>query len=160
MAGSRLEKIGTIHSRALGLIETGAKRWEDRPLWFDIYEAFPPKDEPTFSRPAPNLKLRQIFYQEDKIRAQFHKRNKYLGVTNLSNSNAKTLTQKFIENYRKIEEKYDSTQDQETIYSEAIELLKREKEVQQNIDIISSNISIDKNTKESSAKVNLNDIFK
>lgn len=46
-------------------------RWEDRPLWYDLYESFPPKEEPRFDRPKPNLPLKQIFYQEDKIRAYF-----------------------------------------------------------------------------------------
>lgn len=82
MAGSRLERIGTIYSRyfrfniisfiflrASGLIRSGALKWEDRPLWYDIYEAFPPKEEPRFDRPVPNIKLKHIFYEEDKIRA-------------------------------------------------------------------------------------------
>nr|UAM96083.1 ribosomal protein L23 [Hippodamia variegata] len=160
MAASRLEKIGTIHSRTLGLIKNGAKRWEDRPLWFDVYEAFPPKEEPTYARPAPNLKLKNIFYKEDQIRALFHKRNKYLGITNISNSNTKTLTQKFIENYRKIEEKYAETEkSQEDIYSEAIELLRREKDVQQDIENISANPTTEKSPKEPSSKIDLSKVF-
>lgn len=43
--------------------------WEERPLWYDIYETFPPKDEPRFDRPVPNMKLKEIFYEEDNIRA-------------------------------------------------------------------------------------------
>lgn len=90
MAGSRLEKIGTIYTRFVilfriycslifteelytssttGLIQSKALNWEDRPLWYDVYTSFPPKEEPRFDRPAPNIKLRQIFYEDDKIRA-------------------------------------------------------------------------------------------
>lgn len=43
--------------------------WEDRPLWYDIYEAFPPKEEPRYDRAVPNMPLKKIFYEEDVIRA-------------------------------------------------------------------------------------------
>lgn len=55
--------------RTSALLSRGAMNWEDRPIWYDIYEAFPPKDEPRFDRPAPNLKLKPILYKEDKVRA-------------------------------------------------------------------------------------------
>lgn len=42
---------------------------ENRPLWYDLYEAFPPKLEPRFDRAAPNIPVREIFYKEDPIRA-------------------------------------------------------------------------------------------
>lgn len=42
---------------------------EDKPLWYDVYKAFPPKLEPRFDRPAPNIALKDIFYKEDIIRA-------------------------------------------------------------------------------------------
>lgn len=61
--------ISNVFIRTTGLLRSGALKWEDRPLWYDIYEAFPPKDEPRFDRPAPNMSLRKIFYEEDKIRA-------------------------------------------------------------------------------------------
>lgn len=57
------------HFRANALLNSGAMSWEERPIWFDVYEAFPPKDEPTFGRSAPNMHLKKIFYEEDKIRA-------------------------------------------------------------------------------------------
>ena len=55
---------------------------EAKPVWYDIYEAFPPKYEPRFDRhlisygagsnvsklaPPP-----KILYKEDKIRAQYY----------------------------------------------------------------------------------------
>ena len=42
---------------------------EDIPIWYKIYEKFPPKLEPKFGRPIPNLSIKKIFYKEDEIRA-------------------------------------------------------------------------------------------
>lgn len=44
-------------------------KWEDRPLWYDIYKTFPPNDEPRYDKPAPNIQVKSIFYEDDKIRA-------------------------------------------------------------------------------------------
>nr|CAI5823206.1 unnamed protein product [Callosobruchus analis] len=128
MAGSRLERIGTIYSRTTGLLQSGALNWADRPLWYDIYEAFPPKEEPRYDRPAPNMKLKQIFYKEDKIRAIFHRNNKQIGATNMFNTTFKTLTQRFIDTYQKVEQQYGGNATEEQIYKEAIGILKTESE--------------------------------
>lgn len=42
---------------------------EDKPIWYDVYAAFPPKLEPRFDRTAPNIPVRNIFYAEDVVRA-------------------------------------------------------------------------------------------
>ena len=52
-----------------------------QPIWFEVYEAFPPKYEPRFDRhqlpygEGGNVEAmgppRKIFYKEDLIRAQF-----------------------------------------------------------------------------------------
>ncbi|KAL1494203.1 hypothetical protein ABEB36_009835 [Hypothenemus hampei] len=129
MAGSRLEKIGTIYSRASGLIQSKALNWEDRPLWYDIYAAFPPKEEPRFDRPTPNIQLKQIFYQEDKIRAIFHRNNKKIGAVHL-NSKAPSLTQRFIETYTSVNQQYkDGEASEEQLYKEAIDILNRQRGV-------------------------------
>jgi small subunit ribosomal protein S23 len=52
-----------------GLLKSGALKEEDKPIWYDIYKAFPPKYEPRYDRPAPDLPLRNLFYPEDTIRA-------------------------------------------------------------------------------------------
>ena len=44
-------------------------KYEDRPLWYDIYKAFPPKIEPRYNREPERKKIMEIFYEEDKIRA-------------------------------------------------------------------------------------------
>ncbi|RWS28163.1 hypothetical protein B4U80_04542, partial [Leptotrombidium deliense] len=46
MAASRLEKYGTIFLRTQGLLRTGAMKQAHKPLWFDVYERFPPNVEP------------------------------------------------------------------------------------------------------------------
>ncbi|XP_063222082.1 small ribosomal subunit protein mS23 isoform X2 [Bacillus rossius redtenbacheri] len=68
MASSRLEKIGTIFSRVTGLLRSGAMKEVDKPLWYNLYKAFPPTYEPRFDRPAPNIPIRNILYPEDEIR--------------------------------------------------------------------------------------------
>ena len=83
MAQSRLEKIGTIYSRLRGLQKSGAVSHDKRPLWFDVYEAFPPKYEPRWDRHllkygkgcdvASMGPPRKILYQEDEVRAKFYK---------------------------------------------------------------------------------------
>ena len=80
---SRLEKVGTIYSRLKGFQKSGATSWEKRPMWFDVYEAFPPKYEPRWDRhvlpqgPGSNVAAmgppRKVLYSEDRVRAQFYK---------------------------------------------------------------------------------------
>ena len=82
MAQTRNFKIGTVYSRLRSLLEKKAMNEEAKPVWYDIYEAFPPKYEPRFDRhlisygagsnvsklaPPP-----KILYKEDKIRAQYY----------------------------------------------------------------------------------------
>ncbi|XP_044253584.1 probable 28S ribosomal protein S23, mitochondrial [Tribolium madens] len=162
MAQSRLERIGTIYSRAQGLIKSGGVRWEDRPLWFDLYEAFPPKEEPKYDRPAPNIPLRHIFYEEDKIRAIFHRNNKKIGATHLLDTKYKTLTQKFIESYRTIQAQYGDSGTEEQIYKEAIDLLKKNQEIKKDEDDVSLSTAFKESLKEQKAKlkINVSDIFK
>lgn len=60
--------------RVTGLIRTGVMRWNERPLWYDVYTAHPPVEPPEFARSLPDefkekLELPSIYYQEDFIRA-------------------------------------------------------------------------------------------
>lgn len=56
--------------RVEGLLLRGALKPDDRPLWFDVYKAFPPTVEPKFARTKiENKSIRQILYTEDIIRA-------------------------------------------------------------------------------------------
>ncbi|XP_013143125.1 PREDICTED: 28S ribosomal protein S23, mitochondrial [Papilio polytes] len=99
MATSRLERIGTIFTRVEGLLTRGAMKPDDRPLWFDVYRAFPPNEEPKFARPKPEVKkIRQILYKEDAIRAKFHAEGHGLGV-NMLNPSGETQTKRLIQQY-------------------------------------------------------------
>lgn len=42
---------------------------EDRPIWYDVYRAFPPESEPYYSKPAPMHKVPDVFFPEDVFRA-------------------------------------------------------------------------------------------
>lgn len=78
---------------------------KEKPLWFDIYKAFPPLREPVFRRPRlrygkAKAAIQDIFYHEDQIRAKFfaaygsgHK------AFDLFNPNFKSTCQRFVEKY-------------------------------------------------------------
>ena len=82
MAQTRNFKIGTVYSRLRSLLEKKAMNEEAKPVWYDIYEAFPPKYEPRFDRHllsygagsnvAKSAPTPKILYKEDKIRAQYY----------------------------------------------------------------------------------------
>lgn len=55
--------------RVNGLIKSGAMKIEDRPIWYDVYKAFPPESEPTYAMPAKPYKVPHIFFPEDVFRA-------------------------------------------------------------------------------------------
>lgn len=44
-------------------------RFEERPIWYDIYEKYPPFVEPKVDQKIENIKIRDIFYAEDLERA-------------------------------------------------------------------------------------------
>ena len=51
----------------MGLVKSGAMK--DKPIWYDIYAAFPPNIEPRFDTKVPNVEIRPLFYPEDVTRA-------------------------------------------------------------------------------------------
>ncbi|XP_023293545.2 probable 28S ribosomal protein S23, mitochondrial [Lucilia cuprina] len=127
MAQSRLEKIGTIFTRVTGLLRSGAMKPEDKPIWYDLYEAFPPKLEPRFDRPAPkDLPIRNIFYEEDVARAKFHKTMKQQEMINLFDRKRETQSQHFIKIYQGL--KSQGALDEEKIFETSVELLQQERQ--------------------------------
>ncbi|XP_045601777.1 small ribosomal subunit protein mS23 isoform X2 [Procambarus clarkii] len=85
----------------------------DKPLWYDVYEAFPPKYEPFFGRPAPKMKIRQIFYPEDVIRAQFYKKYGSQGTARLSDKSSRpTVCQLFVKEYERLQADGNIPEDQ------------------------------------------------
>ncbi|XP_014227857.1 probable 28S ribosomal protein S23, mitochondrial [Trichogramma pretiosum] len=105
MAQSRLEKIGTIYSRVTALLKTGAMKEENKPLWYEIYKAFPPKYEPRFDRPAPDTPVRKIFYPEDVVRARFHREHRALAAVNMIDPNVPSRMEQFLNIYNQLKEK-------------------------------------------------------
>lgn len=56
--------------RVTGLLKSGAMKHEDRPIFYEIYKAFPPLKEPKYAQPVDKkLVIKPIFYAEDQERA-------------------------------------------------------------------------------------------
>ncbi|XP_072311595.1 small ribosomal subunit protein mS23 isoform X2 [Eucyclogobius newberryi] len=125
MAGSRLEKIGTVFTRVRDLMRSGVMKPHEKPVWFDVYAAFPPKRDPLFVKPAsrPNAgpkrqdSVPEIFYAEDAIRAKFYE---VYGAgprsLDLSRSNFVSVSQRFVEQYEEIKSSTDL--DADTLFEE------------------------------------------
>jgi small subunit ribosomal protein S23 len=120
MAGSRLEAFGTIFTRTRGLLVSGAVKEHDRPIWFDVFAAFPPHVEPRQFRPVPTNEVRPIFYEEDRIRAKFYNSYGYQSVIDLSNHEIgyKSLSQKFIDKYMELKNSGDSQSSERELFKE------------------------------------------
>ncbi|XP_013097958.1 small ribosomal subunit protein mS23 [Stomoxys calcitrans] len=125
MAQSRLEKIGTIFTRVSGLLRSGAMKPEDKPIWYDVYAAFPPKVEPRFDRPAPQIAIKNIFYEEDKVRAKFHKSQKQVEMISMFDRRRETQTQQFIKIYQGL--KSQGALDEEKIFETSMDLLQQQR---------------------------------
>ncbi|KAL5965016.1 Zinc phosphodiesterase ELAC protein 1 [Taenia solium] len=70
--GSRVHKVASIFRRVTGLMGNGAMEPKERPLWYDVYKAFPPRVEPSLERSLPaNLRIQEILYAEDVGRVAF-----------------------------------------------------------------------------------------
>uniref|UniRef100_A0A914QVC9 Small ribosomal subunit protein mS23 n=1 Tax=Panagrolaimus davidi TaxID=227884 RepID=A0A914QVC9_9BILA len=69
---TRVERAAPIFSRITGLIRSGQMKWENRPLWYDVYAAVPPFEEPIWDLKMPKADepVRSIMYKEDLTRAE------------------------------------------------------------------------------------------
>uniref|UniRef100_A0A673V4V6 Small ribosomal subunit protein mS23 n=1 Tax=Suricata suricatta TaxID=37032 RepID=A0A673V4V6_SURSU len=107
MAGSRLETVGSIFTRTRDLIRAGVLK--EKPLWFDIYNAFPPLREPVFRRPRlrygkAKADIQDILYPEDRIRAKFYSvYGSGQKAFDLFNPNFKSTCQQFVEKYTELQ---------------------------------------------------------
>ncbi|XP_046351502.2 28S ribosomal protein S23, mitochondrial-like [Haliotis rufescens] len=123
MAGSRIEKFGTIYSRLQGLLKSGALSEVDCPVWKSVYEAFPPQKEPMHERPVPEQKVRPILYPEDFVRVKYYNTFGNTDVVDLGNESVKTTCQKFVEKYFDLQEKGVQPED---LFDKTTEILKTE----------------------------------
>ncbi|EEB16657.1 mitochondrial ribosomal protein S23, putative [Pediculus humanus corporis] len=100
---SRLEKIGSIYARVSNLLSKRKPGSIEKPLWFDIYTKYPPIQEPLWNRPPLDIKVKEIFYEEDKIRAKVHKalKNKLtpFNLADNRNNNESELPIKLYQDY-------------------------------------------------------------
>ncbi|XP_075575950.1 small ribosomal subunit protein mS23 isoform X1 [Pelecanus crispus] len=107
MAGNRMQKIGSVFSRTRNLLRIGVI---EKPLWFDVYAAFPPLREPVYRRPRPRYgKVKDvippIFYQEDEVRARFYRiYGSGPRPFDLAQSNYKSTCQRFVEKFNELKE--------------------------------------------------------
>ncbi|XP_054143374.1 28S ribosomal protein S23, mitochondrial [Melozone crissalis] len=105
-AGSRTHKIGSVFSRARNLVRIGLLR---KPLWLDVYAAFPPLREPVYRVPRPRYgsgdPIAAVLYREDTVRAKFYRvygnGPKPFDLTQL---NFKSTCQRFVEKYNELKE--------------------------------------------------------
>uniref|UniRef100_A0A8C8ASP7 Small ribosomal subunit protein mS23 n=1 Tax=Otus sunia TaxID=257818 RepID=A0A8C8ASP7_9STRI len=107
MAGNRLQRIGSVFSRTRDLLRIGVIK---KPLWFDVYAAFPPLREPVYRVPRPRYgKVKDvippIFYREDQVRARFYRiYGSGPRPFDLSQLNYKSTCQRFVEKFNELKE--------------------------------------------------------
>nr|CAD7443588.1 unnamed protein product [Timema bartmani] len=101
------EKKSPKINKVTGLLRSGAMKQEDKPLWYHIYESFPPKYEPS--------KLLKV--------------KKNLGSINLLDQHTPTSTQKFLNIYNKL--KADGQVDEDRLFDESLEIFNNENKFSQ-----------------------------
>lgn len=128
MAGSRLEKFGTVFTRVRDLLRAGVIKEKDKPIWYDVYAAFPPKRTPLYVKPKtktfPNDKdpVPEIFYKEDVVRAKFYQTyGSGPRAFDLSKSNFVSTCQRFVEKYTELESL--GTLEEEALFEETSKAL-------------------------------------
>ncbi|XP_053503737.1 28S ribosomal protein S23, mitochondrial [Ictalurus furcatus] len=114
MAGSRLEKVGTVFTRVRDLMRSGVIKESKKPVWFDVYAAFPPKREPVYVKPVRRVQRKteenvpEIFYKEDQIRAKFYELyGNGPKAFDLTKTSFVSTCQRFVEKYRELESRGD-----------------------------------------------------
>ncbi|XP_033748100.1 probable 28S ribosomal protein S23, mitochondrial [Pecten maximus] len=99
MAASKTEKIRSIFQRCQRLIRAGGLPESEKPLWYDVYAAFPPAVEPLYNRPVPTKRIRSILYPEDLVRARYYKEIYDTDLVDMKNEQKPTTSQRFVDKY-------------------------------------------------------------
>ncbi|KAM9813112.1 28S ribosomal protein S23, mitochondrial [Syngnathus typhle] len=128
MAGSRLERIGTVFTRVRDLMRSGVIKQTEKPIWYDVYEAFPPKRQPLYVKPHTRSRVRkpdpvpEIFYTEDQVRAKFYEQYG-MGPRpfDFSKSNFVSTCQRFVDKYAEL--KSQSEMDDTVLFEETAKAL-------------------------------------
>lgn len=128
MAGSRLEKFGTVFTRVRDLMRAGVVKEKDKPIWYDVYAAFPPKRTPLYVKPhwkhvqKTEDNVPEIFYKEDVIRAKFYETyGNGPKVFDLSRSTFVSTCQRFVEKYNELQS--SGGFEEETLFEETSKAL-------------------------------------
>ncbi len=123
MSQSRVEKVGTVYSRAKALYAAGVIKKDAKPMWMDVYEAHPPKYEPRWDRlPTKTSKIPDIWYAEDAARAEFHRRfGQGAEVHDLVEGRHPSICQRFVDAF-----KDSSVEDFEERFEEALEAVRND----------------------------------
>ncbi|XP_055513592.1 28S ribosomal protein S23, mitochondrial [Leucoraja erinacea] len=127
MAGSRLEKLGSVFTRVRDLFRAGVLKESQKPCWYDVYAAFPPTREPVYRKPRQRFTrshdpVQEIFYKEDMIRAKFYEvYGNGPRAFDLARSNFISTCQRFVEKYQDLEEQGEV--DEEKLFDETSKAL-------------------------------------
>ncbi|XP_075051026.1 small ribosomal subunit protein mS23-like [Mixophyes fleayi] len=116
MAGSRLEKLGTVFTRTRDLMRAGVISQKEKPVWYDVYAAFPPKREPAIEKPVRRQKklpdnVPAILYSEDIIRAKFYETYGSAGIFHLYRKNYRSVCQSFVDTFIELKKAGDISED-------------------------------------------------
>ncbi|KAG8122691.1 hypothetical protein E2320_018140, partial [Naja naja] len=84
------------------LLRSGAMRESQKPIWYDVYEAFPPLREPTYRN------IRPKFYEAYGTGS---------GIFELARSNYKSPCQRFVEKYNELKKK-QGDMDEDLLFAE------------------------------------------
>nr|XP_020496642.1 28S ribosomal protein S23, mitochondrial [Labrus bergylta] len=109
MAGSRLEKFGNVFTRVRDLMRSGVIQRSAKPVWYEVYEAFPPKRDPLHVKPWRRAGIKkqetvpEIFYREDEVRAKFYELYVPGRPFDLSRSNFVSTCQRFVDKYTELQ---------------------------------------------------------
>jgi small subunit ribosomal protein S23 len=121
---TRVERAAPIFNRITGLIRSNQMKWEHRPLWYDIYAAVPPFEEPVWDLKMDKADepVRSIMYKEDTIRARFYSEFNNTGITAVENASKPTLCEQFI-NQVEDERKANPEMDEDQLFERATNVL-------------------------------------
>ncbi|XP_066434858.1 small ribosomal subunit protein mS23 isoform X2 [Eleutherodactylus coqui] len=88
----------------------------EKPIWYDVYAAFPPKREPTYEKPLKRRtkqpdNVPAILYSEDVVRAKFYKTYGTSGIFYLYQKDFKSNCQRFVEKYTELQKAGEVSED-------------------------------------------------
>lgn len=87
---------------------------ENKPLWYDVYEAFPPRTPPQAMRPVTDEPVRTILYPEDQVRAMLSEYfGNNIGTLNLKDDEHESEFEKLVNEYQGIRKERQELSEEE-----------------------------------------------